>query len=138
MLLMGCSSQWQPSVSMEERLLNRIHQYYSTLQAKAYPQSDRFHTHKRPPKDTKQLNLASQLSLELVSYEIQSMRVSDMDAEVIMLLTIMERQKQFEVVMMDHWQFVENDWFVVNTGSRASDDAEKSLHQTQWHKVIEW
>jgi hypothetical protein len=136
LILAGCHP-WQQQPD-QERLIGRIDQYYNALQAKAYAKSLRFHTDRRKSKPTQTSSLASKLSLKMASYAIQSMRVDGLDARVMMHVAVVGHDNRYDIVMIDHWQFIGDDWFVVDVDPAPGDDTLKGLDKQIWQGGIAW
>lgn len=136
-ILAGCRP-WQHQPSPQGSLIIRIDQYYSALQAKAYTRSILFHAHQHNYKKPETSSLASKLTLEMASYDIQSMQVDDLDARVVMHITLSGHDNQFDIVVLDHWQFIGDNWFVVEAVQAPMDEAIKTLDQDVWQGGINW
>lgn len=138
-ILMGCHPHpTPPAQPHQERLINRISRYYDTLQAQAYAKSNLFYADRRPQVPAGRSSLASKLSLKMAAYEIQSMQINEMDARVIMHITVAGHDNHYDIVMIDQWQFIGDNWFVIEAAQPPAEDSIKPLNKKMWQNGIKW
>ena len=141
---MGCQQQLvlpQPGSQPEpqkDRLVYRINQYYKTLQARDYAKTQLFNADRRPQKPAERSSLAARLSFQLATYEIQSIHMKKRDAQVVMHVTVTGLDNEYEIVMVDRWQFLGDNWFVVDSTQSPSAESVQSLDQKMWRNRITW
>lgn len=147
-LLTGCQYQQvhlppesqpesQPKIE-KNRLVYRINQYYKALQSRDYAKTQLFKANRRPQRPAEQTSLAAKLSFQLASYEIQSIHLNKKDAQVIMQVTVTGLDNKYEMVMVDRWQYLGDNWFVVDSTQSSSDDSVQSMDQQMRQNRITW
>ncbi len=136
-ILAGCHYRLQ-QVSYEEHLLDRIEQYYHALQTKTYTKSILFHADRRTQTPAEKFDLASKLSLEMESYDIQSVHIDDLDARVVMHVNVKGYDRQYDIVVIDHWQFLEDNWFIIDVPRSTTDETGQALEKGVWQGGIKW
>lgn len=134
----GCSFHWPQRQTNQERLLGRIDQYYSALKARAYSKTQLFYANRLARSPDKSSSLASKLSLTMASYEIQSLNINDKDAQAIMHVTLAGHENHYDIVMIDNWQFIQGNWYVVDSVQPEADESVNALEQKVWQNSIKW
>lgn len=138
----GCQHQQLiPSTEPEpekNHLVYRINAYYKVLQARDYSKTQLFRADRRPQRKAERSSLASKLSFQLATYEIQSIHINNTDAQVVMHATVTGLDNQYEIVMVDHWQYIGNNWFVADSTQSLPDDPIQSSDQKMWRNRITW
>lgn len=138
LISMGCHQQrYQPQPD-ENYLIRRINQYYNTLQCCSYKDAHLFYAHRPSQTPMKKPSLTSALSLTIAAYKIQSIHLEQMKAQVVMHITLAEQENQYDIMLVDNWQFIEDTWFVINTVHPAAEGSIRSLDGGVWQGGIKW
>ena len=137
-LSIGCPHQQHRLKPDQSRLVYRINQYYKALQAREYTKTQLFYANRRPQTPAERSSLASKLSFQLAAYEIQSMHIDDMEAQVVMHVTVTGLDNHYDIVMTDRWQYIGNNWYVLDSAQSAPDESIQSLDRKMLRNHIKW
>lgn len=141
---MGCQHQQLQSQPESQpkpeknQLVYRVNQYYEALHAREYAKTRLYSAHMRPQRPSEQSSLGAKVSFQLATYEIQSINIHQLEAQVIMHVTVRGLDCEYEMVLVDRWQYLGDNWFVVDSIQSPSEDSIQSLDQKIWRNRITW